>query len=404
MKIFGFEFGRKKDKVDIITLPMDNTYNHEKFYSVSRQGVGVSRNGSGLNYDYNIPAVTELLNSNYIYFGEDNQYPNILNNLYYSSPFHASIVDFKRLNLIGGGYEVTPMFGATEADLIMIKQMEYMFDENTINKLTTDLLIHNRICIRVTWNTEHTKIIRLERVEPANVRSTKKVDGKVKKYAYNIDWTAALNARQNDYIYIPAFDSFDKSEKEQLYVWQGFSPGLEYYTQPTYANAANWMALDGQISYYHKSNMENSINPSVVLKFPEKLANKEEEQQFIQNLRRSFTGAKNAGKVLTFFSNGRDLLPEIDVLPGNQLGDDFQVTNETIIKNIAFSHTINPIIMGIAVPGNLGAGAELDIAYRIFQNTFVKPNQKTLNDVINFFYKINAVKATFTLNETNILI
>jgi hypothetical protein len=392
MKIFGFNINNKPKQVEQSSTPQ---FNHEKFYSVTRQT-------SGLNYDYSIPAISEIPNSNYIYFGNDNQYPNLLNNIYYSSPFHASIVNFKHLNLIGGGYTVTPYFGATEQDLIAIKQMEYLFNQDIINKISTDLLIHNRICLKITWNKEHNKIIKIERIEPASVRATKKVEGKIKKYAVNPDWTLRINL--SNYYYIPAFDTFAKEEKEQLFVWQGYSPGLEYYSQPTYANAVNWMFLDGQISYYHKSNMENSINPSVVLKFPEKFTNKEEEEMFITSLKKSFAGAKNAGKVMTFFAHGKDLLPEIDVLQGNQLGDDFQITNETIIKNIAFSHSLNPIIMGIAVPGNLGSGTELDIAYKIFQNTFVKPNQKTLNDIINFFYKENKVKAEFALNETNIIL
>ena len=58
--------------------------------------------------------------------------------------------------------------------------------------------------------------------------------------------------------------------------------------------------------------------------------------------------------------------------------------------------------MGISVPGSLGAGTEMEVAYNIFQNTFVKPNQRTLNEVVNFFYGINNIKGTFTLNPTNI--
>ena len=392
MNLFGFS--NKKQPVEI-QQPIIETYQHEKFYSVNRET-------SRTDYDFSIPAVTELINSNYIYFGLDNQYPNLLNNLYYSSPFHASIVNFKSFNLIGGGYNIQPNPGVTEADLIAMKQMEYFFNSNVLNQITSDLLIHNRICIKVTWNVEHTKIIRIDRIEPSKIRATKKVDDKIKKYAYNDDWTASLRSSQNNYVYIPAFDMYAKDETQQLYVWQGYSPGLAYYAQPTYANAVNWLYLDGQISYYHKSNIDNSINPSVVLKFPEKFANQQDEQNFVRQLRASFTGARNAGKVLTFFSHGKDLLPEIEVLEGNKLGDDFEVTNETIIKNIAFSHTINPIIMGIAVPGSLGAGTEMEVAYNIFQNTFVKPNQRTINEVVNFFYGINNIKGTFTLNPTNI--
>jgi hypothetical protein len=391
MKLFGFNTNKKEN----IEQPIVEQYNHDKFYSVGRETIG--------NYDYSIPAVTEILNNNYIYFGTDNQYPNLLNNLYYSSPFHASIVDFKRLSLIGGGYTVEAYLGSTQGDLIAIKKMEYLFDETMLNEITTDLLIHNRICLKITWNKEHNKIVKIVRVEPANVRATKKVDGKIKKYVIG-DFQSISKGLSSNYTYIPAFDTFNKDEVEQLYVWQGYSPGLNYYAQPVYANAVNWLYLDAQISYYHKSNMENSINPSVVLKFPEKFANSADEQTFTRNLKKSFASAKNAGKAMVFFANGRDFLPEIEVLPGNQLGDDFAVTNDTIIRNISMSHTISPLIMGISTPGSLGQSTELEISYKIFTNTFTKPNQKTLNNLVNFFYKINGIKGEFKLNELNILI
>ena len=39
----------------------------------------------------------------YIPFGQDNLYPETLNQMYYSSPLHGAIVDYKANAVVGGG-------------------------------------------------------------------------------------------------------------------------------------------------------------------------------------------------------------------------------------------------------------------------------------------------------------
>jgi hypothetical protein len=396
MKIFGFNFNKKEQPV----IQQSNE-NYERF-SLMRNTI--TGNGK-INYDYNIPLITEVYNTQYIYFGDDNMYPNILNELYYSSPFHSSIINFKQLNLVGSGYEVISPNNLTEQQKIDINQMKFIFNENFINQMGMDFLIHGRLTWKITWNNEHTKIVNIERIEPANVRAYEKNEfGRIPKYAISTDWQNKLRYnRATNFVYIPAFDTFKKDEKVQLWTYQIFSPGLEYYCQPVYANAANWIYLDGQISFYHKSNIENSINPSMVLKFYEKPANQQEQQEFIYRLRRDMSGARNSGKVLTFFSNGKDLAPDVESIEANKLDEAFAVTQEMIIKNIAFSHTIDPVLMGISTPGALGQSQQLETAYKIFDNTFVLPNQQKLDKVLNLFFDINRIQGTIKLNHFNLL-
>jgi len=393
MKLFGFNTNTPQVKVEQTTQT-----------PVFQQNFNLLGNNK-VNYDYNNPLISEVLTTEYIYFGEDNAYPNILNELYYSSPFHSSIINFKSLNLVGAGYQIIPNMGITERQKIDMNQMKFIFNDAFMDKMSSDFLIHGRLTWKVYWNDEHTKIVNIERIEPAWIRATEKNEfGKVTKYAIGEDWQNKLrNNRARKYVYIPAFDTYKKDEKVQLWTYQIFSPGLEYYCQPTYANAANWIYLDGQISYYHKSNIENSINPSVVMKFYEKPANEQEKQEFTSRLKRDMSGARNSGKVLVFFSSGKDLAPDIESVEANKLDEAFVVTQEMIVKNIAFAHTIDPVLMGISTPGALGQSQQLETAYSIFQNTFVKPNQNTLNKVLNYFLDINNVPATIKLKHYQII-
>jgi hypothetical protein len=386
-----YNFSKAKKEVLILPIERETVKDkYEKFYGLDRVS----------SENLNQPLITERFSGEYIFFGNDNLYPNLLNNLFYASPFHASIINFKNEHIVGNGYDIITAV-TEQRELIAIEQMKYFFDELFINQMGMDYNIHNRLTWKIYWNPEHTKIINIERIEPAKVRATKKVDGKIKEYLINDDWTLRLTGL-NQKEYIPAFDTFNKSQKVQLWVWQGYSPGLEYYCQPSYASSVNWLYLDGQISYFHKSNIENSINPSMVMKFYEKPANMAEQQEFVHNLKRSFTSARNAGKVLTFFSNSKEESPDIQVLEANKLDEAFITTQETIIKNIAYAHSMNPIILGVAQAGSLGAGTEYEAAYTIFKNTYVKNTQETLNKILTSFFKMNNLNAVVKLKEVNV--
>lgn len=380
MKLFGFTINKPKVETPQVVDAFDN-----KRYSFAKSG----------KYDYNTP-IQEVVSDEYVAFGQDNLYPNHLNELYYSSPFHSSIINFKVLNLIGGGISYNLDKAVTETQKVEATQMILKFDDLFLQQLAYDYMVHSRICHKIYWNEEHTKIIGIERIDPSWVRSGKKVEGKVRYYVINPKWSKSM--MKSAYEKIPAYDKFSK-DKVQLMVYQNFSPGLEYYSQPVYANAANWIFLDGQISYYHKSNIENSLNPSIAIKIYEKPANDEEKQSFIRQLQASFGGAGNTGRAMVFYSNGKDLAPDIQSIDPNTLDEAFAITQEMIIKNIAFSHTIDPVIMGISTPGALGQSQQLETAYQIFDNTFVKPNQKFLNNVLNTYLSINNINATITLNN-----
>lgn len=380
MKLFGLEITRPKETpVKSVEL-----FDHKKF--------DFGRNGK---YNYNEP-IQEVVNDEYVYFGVDNLYPNHLNELFYSSPFHSSIINFKVLNLIGGGLKYTYNPNTTEMQKIELEQWKYKFDDLFINQLAYDYIVHSRVCHKVYWNDEHTKIIAIERVDPAWVRVGKKIEGKTRFYVINSKWGKGMN--KNKIEKIPAFDAYRKDEKCQMLSYQTYSPGLEYYSQPVYANAANWIFLDGQISYYHKANIENSLNPSLAIKIYEKPANEEEKQSFIRQLQASFGGASNTGRAMVFYSNGKDLSPDIQSIESNTLDEAFAVTQEMIIKNIAFSHTIDPVIMGISTPGALGQSQQLETAYNIFKNTFILPNQRQLNNILNFYLGVNKIQGVVTLN------
>ena len=106
-----------------------------------------------------------------------------------------------------------------------------------------------------------------------------------------------------------------------------FDDGDMIYPIPNYASANNWIFLDGELSYLHKSNILNSVFASTVYKFPKKPSSDEEAIAYKKTIE-SAKGASEAGKSIAFFENGVDNLPIIETLPTSNNDKLFLQTDE----------------------------------------------------------------------------
>jgi hypothetical protein len=304
-------------------------------------------------------------------FGTDNLYPQLLNQMYYTSPLHGSIINFKARSAIGGGYEIV-RDGLTAIENVNL----YKFEKTNklhrmIDVLCKDMLLHNRAYFLIHHD-EKQRPVNVERVAPEKVR----VNRNKTQYAISEDWSTNLNLR-----YVKPYGR-NCTDKVQLYCYEEYSVGQDHYPLPQYSSALNWCFLDGEMSYLHKSNILNSIFPSFALMFPNKPHSEEEKNKLREQIE-GMKGAGNAGKVATFFANGKDNMPEISTIPINQNDNLFLQTDERIDGKICQAHQVDPLIFGIRVSGKLGSGTELERAHLIFEKDTIIPLRMTIEEIIN---------------------
>jgi capsid portal protein len=178
--------------------------------------------------------------------------------------------------------------------------------------------------------------------------------------------------------------------------------GQDVYPLPSYTSAFNWAFLDGEMSYLQKSNILNAIFPSFAFMFPKK-PQSEEEKAGLRKTIESGKGARNGGKVLSFFANNADQLPKIEAIPTNNNDNLFQVTTESIDSKICQAHTIDPILMGIRVSGKLGSGSDIKQSNVIFEKNVIFPQRRKVEKIVNDLFKIAKLKAEFHINNFQII-
>ena len=327
----------------------------------------------------------------YIPFGQDNMFPELLNQLYYTSPLHGAIVDFKTNSVVGGGYTLKSE-GMTNEDKLKLYTFEKKIKLGKVERaIAQQLTVHHRVYFKLCYNAKR-ELYKIYNVSPEKVRIARD------KQTYFLcdDWSARIDVTSIKK-YHPT-----NSDLEQLYVYEIMTLGQEWYPLPQYSSALNFAFLSGELSYFAKSNIQNSVFPSFAMMFP-KRPQSEEEKSMIKHTIDRLKGAANAGKAVAFFANSADQLPKIESLPTNGNDKLFHEASSLNTEQICFAHTIDPILMGVRTTGSLGGGADIKQAYVIFEKNVVMPLRAQVEEIINELLEIAKIPGEYTINNFQII-
>ena len=327
----------------------------------------------------------------YIPFGQDNLFPELLNQIFYSSPLHGSIVGYKVNAAVGGGFNIVAD-RLTPQDKLELYTLERKLNiRKIVPAVTQQLILHNRVYFKLCFD-DKMKLTKIVNLSPEKLR----VNLDRKRYYICDDWSSRIGV-QEIRRYTPTCRDY-----EQLFVYEVECIGQDFYPLPQYTSALNFAFLSGELSYFAKSNIQNSVFPSFAMMFP-KRPQSEEEKNMIRNTIDRLKGAANAGKAVAFFANSQDQLPKIESLPTNGNDKLFQEASQLNTEQICFSHTIDPILMGIRTTGSLGNGSDIKQAYVIFEKNVVMPLRDQVADIFNELLFIAKIDADFTINNYQII-
>jgi capsid portal protein len=261
----------------------------------------------------------------------------------------------------------------------------------TSKAIAQQLIVHHRVYFKLCYN-EKGELYKIENVSPEKVRVAR---DKITYFMCD-DWSARI-----DVVPIKRAHPTNR-DLEQLYVYEIMTLGQEWYSLPQYTSALNFAFLSGELSYFAKSNIQNSIFPSFAMMFP-KRPQSEEEKHMIKNTIDRLKGAANSGKAVAFFANSADQLPKIEALPTNNNDKLFHEASALNTEQICFSHTIDPILMGVRTTGALGGGADIKQAYVVFEKNVVMPLRDQVEEIVNELLALAKIPGKYMLNNFQII-
>jgi phage portal protein BeeE len=338
-----------------------------------------------------LPTVWDrYLTSGYVPFGDDNLFPSLLNQMYYTSPLHGSIVDFKVNASVGGGFEVNTSMLTAQEKLKYYTIAQRLNLDKLIVSLARMFVLHDRVYFLVCLEGGIFKSIK--HLSPEKVRVNKDKTS----YFISDDYYNNYRAKEVKPYKRGALNG------DYILAFEDGTAGQDIYPVPRYVSALNFAFLSGELSYLSKSNIQNSVFPSFAMMFPKK-PQSDEEMDSIKSTVNKMKGAENAGKAVAFFANNKEQLPELVSVPSNNNDKLFQEASQLNTEQICFAHTIDPILMGVRTTGSLGNGSDIKQSYVIFEKNVIMPLRARIEAILNDVFSICGVDVKLEINNYQII-
>jgi len=333
-----------------------------------------------------LPKIEEKKGKEWIDFGGNNLYPQLLIELYNNSAMHHTAVDAKIQGIVGEGFK---LFGDE-----FVNSHGETIDE-IFEKITLDQVLFGGYALNVIWSRDGENIAEIFHLPFNNVRSgVLNEDEKVEEYYYSSDWA---KYRKHKPVAYPAFSTTENTgdNASQIYYCYDYTVGNYYYPLPSYVGALNDIDTDARISRFHRSNLQQGLAPSMMLTFRNGIPTADEQTEIWRDIEKTFAGEDNAGKFFVNFAEpGRE--PTVEAI--QNANDTYYVTlEERVTSRILTSHKISsPLLLGIKDASGFSNNAdEINTAYNHFMGTVIVPEQKKL--VKSFNKMINMTGKTIKL-------
>lgn len=315
------------------------------------------------------PEYKEKKGEGYMQYGQNNDYPQYLLDLFNKSAKHNAIIRGKVNYIVGNGW-------AGEQAIVQKVNREETLNDLT-KKVALDLELFGGAYIQVIWSVMGGQVAELWHCDYTKIRTNKDNT----QFWYKEDWKATRNQEKAE-IY-NAFNPANPQGVQILYVKE-YRPGMNVYSLPGYFGALNYIESDVEVSKHVLGNAQTGFSASKLITLPNGEPSPEEKRLVSRQFDNMYTGA-DGKKYLLAFVNDATRKPIVDDLGASDLTkEDFSRVDELIQTNIFSGHQItSPDLFGIAVPGQLGNRQQLRDSYEIFNNTYVRYKQMQIEGVFN---------------------
>jgi predicted transcriptional regulator len=315
------------------------------------------------------PEYKEKKGEGYMQYGQNNDYPQYLLDLFNKSAKHNAIIRGKVNYIVGNGW-------AGEQDIVKKVNREETLNDLT-KKVALDLELFGGAYIQVIWSVMGGQIAELWHCDYTKIRTNKDNT----QFWYKEDWKATRNQEKAE-IY-NAFNPANPQGVQILYVKE-YRPGMNVYSLPGYFGALNYIESDVEVSKHVLGNAQTGFSASKLITLPNGEPSPDEKRAVSRQFDNMYTGA-DGKKYLLAFVNDAARKPIVDDLGASDLTkEDFGRVDELIQTNIFSGHQItSPDLFGIATPGQLGSRQQMRDSYEIFRNTYVHYKQMQIEGVFN---------------------
>jgi len=336
---------------------------------------------------YEIPTVKEVQNGNYVEYGDDNNYFGELIERYLGSPTNSRCINGISDMIYGRGLEALDSKDKPQ----MYAQMKMLLNPTCVKKVSSDLKMLGQAAIQVVYKNRKKEIASLHHFPMETLRAEKATRGKIEAYYYHADWT---NIKPSDKPKrIPTFRNGTRSQKIELYIIKPYKAGFYYYSPVDYQGCLQYASLEEEVSNYHLSNIQNGLQPNMLINFNNGIPNEETQEIIERKIYEKFSGSSNAGRFILAFNEDKDSQSEVEPINLPDAHAQYEFLAKESREKIMIGHgVVSPILLGIKDNTGFGNNAEeLRTASILMDNMVIRPFQQLLIDSFKELLSFNGI-------------
>lgn len=361
--------------------------------------------------NHNVPQFLEKTNKEWISYGENNNYPDYIVELFNRHAENGAIIRGKANYIFGKGLTFDP--SGLNADQLQAlntflnRANRYGEDMNDIYaKLCLSLSLYNGFALQVIWGAGQT-ITDIFFIEMSFLRRSK--DGK--KVFYCENWilpNGNINHQPEKDSTFKCFDLFNSNVRvgTQILYHVVYNPTSQkfsdLYPVADYQQCVSDIETDIEITNFHRSNVKTGFSAGAMLTLFNGEPDETAKKKILERFKRNYTGTDVAGGLILNFAPKGGQKAEVTPLTPPELDKQFEQLAQRIQQKVFTGHGVpNVGLFGIQVAGKLGTREELREAYELWKTTYISQRQEIIVNVLTQLAKINGclgdlLEPTFT--------
>ena len=321
---------------------------------------------------------TKIVGKKWVSYGEKNDFPDYLFDLYLRSSVLQSIIEGIIDYTVGAGVAHT-----------IIPSTKVNTDGETLKdimkKILVDYLVFGGFALNILRDSND-NVSEIYWVDIRNFRLSE--DGTIGYYADNIN---AWGAKP---IEIPIFNPKQKQKSSIFYFKGHISRGL--YPIPRWSGAITAVETSTEISKYHLSSIINNFSPSALISFNNGVPDKETQMAIEKKINNKFVGSDNVNRFILSFSDSGENATTIQKLDSDSADQKFSTLKDSIFEEIFISFRATPELFGMKKDGSGFNKTEYLESFSLFNKTIIQPIQE---DLVDCFDKIYGYENSIKFNK-----
>jgi len=342
----------------------------------------------------------------WITWGEDNIHPQLLNSWRYDNAVHGGIINQKVRFITAGGLTV-------EGDPTILNNFRSPFTmQEVIESASDDLETAEQFYIEYKKNLDGNW--EANNIEASLIR----VDKTSMFFHYSEDWSIKQQSlEKTGYRTIKNIHNIDLNDeldrvclmqvqtrpKQRVIKVKGKNTlTSSYYPIPNYSGALTSIKAGIKMTFFVYSEVSNGYKGGTWVNLANGVpATKEEEDKIVSKVKAEASDEDLWGGLVVTFSDGKEREPRISQINGNDLDKRYSSSKKDVVREIMIAHgVISQSLFGVMSDSLFGSKEEMETAYILFKENYVKYRQRTIIEPINWANKkLNDIDSKISFND-----